>query len=88
MKEINMLVWLTQLGLGVAVPLAGFVWLGVWLQNRFSLGAWCVIVFTLIGLVTAWDGLKISLKAMERLDKSKGKEKKKDESRISFNDHD
>ena len=88
MKELNMLVWLTQLGLGVAVPLAGFIGLGIWLQKRFSLGAWCVILFCVIGMITAFDGLKVSLKAMERLDKSKRKGKKEIKKGVSFNDHD
>ncbi len=88
MKELNMLVWLTQLGMGVAVPLAGFIGLGIWLKNRFSLGAWCVIVFCIIGMITAFDGLKVSLKAMERLDKSKSKGKKEIQTGVSFNDHD
>lgn len=87
MKEINMLVWITQLGIGVAVPLAGFIWLGIWLQNRFSLGAWCVILFCAIGMITAFDGLKVSLKAMERLDKFRKKKEKKEFSGASFNDH-
>ena len=86
MKELNMLVWITQLGMGVAMPLVGFIWLGIWLKNRFSLGAWCVILFCIIGLITALDGLKVSLKTMERLDKSK--KKKKEISGVSFNDHD
>lgn len=88
MKELNMLVWITQLGMGVAMPLVGFIWLGIWLKNRFSLGAWCVILFCVIGLTTAFDGLKVSLKMMERLDKSKKKNKKKEITGVSFNDHD
>ncbi len=88
MKELNMLVWITQLGMGVAMPLVGFIWLGIWLKNRFSLGAWCVILFCVIGLITAFDGLKVSLKTMERLDKSKKKNKKKEITGVSFNDHD
>ena len=32
MKELNMLVWITQLGMGVAMPLVGFIWLGIWLK--------------------------------------------------------
>ena len=87
MKELNMLVWITQLGMGVAMPLAGFIYLGIWLKNRFSLGAWCVILFGVIGLVMALDGLKVSLKTMERLDKSRSK-KEKEISGVSFNDHD
>lgn len=88
MKELNMLVWITQLGMGVAMPLAGFIWLGIWLKNRFSLGAWCVILFCVIGLITAFDGLKVSLKTMERLDKSKKKNREKVMKGVSFNDHD
>lgn len=88
MKELSMLVWLTQLGLGVAMPLAGFTYLGVFLKNRFSLGVWCVILFCAIGVLTAFDGLKVSLKAMERLDKNKRKAEKDEQTGVSFNDHD
>ena len=88
MKELNMLVWLTQLGMGVAMPLAGFIYLGIWLQKKFSLGAWCVILFCAIGMITALDGLRVSLKTMERLDKSKKKKKEKEIPGVSFNDHD
>ncbi|MBR3928358.1 MAG: AtpZ/AtpI family protein [Clostridia bacterium] len=88
MKELNMLVWITQLGMGVAMPLAGFIYLGIWLRNKFSLGAWCVIVFCVIGMITAIDGLRVSLKTMERLDKFKKKKKERDISGVSFNEHD
>ena len=64
MKNLSLLVWLTQLGLSVAVPLAGFVLLGVWLNNRFSLGSWVNVVCVILGLVCAADGLRTSLKAM------------------------
>ena len=37
MKDLSLLVWLTQLGLSVAVPLAGFILLAVWLRSRFGL---------------------------------------------------
>lgn len=87
MKELSMLVWLTQLGMGVAMPLVGFVWLGVWLQKKFSLGAWCVIVFCIIGMISAIDGLRMSLKTMERLDKTKKKKKTSEPKGVSFNDH-
>ena len=83
MKNLSMLVWLTQLGLSVALPLGGFVILGVWLKNQFSLGAWVVIVCALIGLICAIDGLRTSLKAMERL----AKDKKEENPPVSFNDH-
>lgn len=84
MNTLKMLIWMTQLGLSVAIPLAGFVWLAVWLRNRFDLGAWVIICGVLLGLYCAVDGLRISLKAMERM----SRDKKKDEPPpVSFNDH-
>ena len=83
MKNLSLLVWLSQLALSVAMPLAGFVWLGVWLNNQFSWGVWIVVVCTILGLVFAVDGLRYSLKLMERLAKKETDEP----STISFNDH-
>ena len=64
MKHVNLLIWLTQLGISVAVPLGGFVWLGVWLRQRFLLGVWVLLVCIFLGLVCAVDGMRSSLKAM------------------------
>lgn len=72
MKELNMLVWLTQLGLSVAIPLAGFTWLGVWLRGRFALGNWVVVLGLVIGFICAVDGFRSSLKIMERMDSQRG----------------
>ncbi len=84
MKDLSLLVWLTQLGITVAFPIAGFVLIGVWLNNRFHLGTWVIIAGLVIGLCSAITGLRSSLKTLERL--SKGK---KDDTPppISFNDH-
>ena len=84
MKNLSLLTWLSQLALSVAVPLLGFIWLGVWLRNRFSWGIWIVIVCVVLGLVFAMDGLRYSLKLMERLAKNETEQ----ETRISFNEHD
>lgn len=84
MKNISLLVWLSQLALSVAVPLGGFILLGVWLHNQFGWGTWVIIVATALGLICAIDGLRSSLKAMERL----AKEETKDKPPVSFNDHD
>ena len=84
MKNLSLLTWLSQLALSVAVPPIGFVWLGVWLKSRFSWGIWVVIVCVVLGLVFALDGLRYSLKLMERL----AKNETEPETRISFNEHD
>lgn len=85
MKNLNMLVWLTQLGLSVAAPLAGFVLLAFWLRQRFDLGIWVLFVGIALGIVSAIDGFRVSMKAMERM--SKDKPGKNDPPPVSFNDH-
>lgn len=83
MKDVNLLIWLAQLGISVAAPLGGFIWLGIWLQQRFDLGIWVVLAGIFVGLVCAFDGLRVSLKAMERMSKEKNEEPPP----VSFNDH-
>ena len=83
MKELKLLVWLTQLGVSVAFPLVGFVLLGVWLRNHFGLGVWVILCGCAIGLICAIDGFKNSMKIMMNL----GKNKKEEKQPTSFNDH-
>lgn len=85
MKNMNLLVWLTQLGLSVAVPPAVFTLLAVWLRQRFALGVWVIVVAVAIGIICAVDGLRVSLKAMERMAKDKKEEQPPP---VCFNDHD
>ena len=85
MKELALLVWFMQLGLSVAAPLAVYVLIALWLQSRFQLGSWVILAAVLLGVVSAIDGLRTSLRALEKLSR-----KDKDEEKIipvSFNDH-
>ncbi len=84
MKEFHLLVWLTQLGLGVAVPMAGFAYLGIWLQQRFAIGVWIVFLCIALGLLCAISNLRASIRAMERMSKSK---KEEASAPVSFNKH-
>ena len=84
MKHYQLLIWLTQLGISVAAPLGGFIWLGVWLRQRFDLGVWVVLAGIVLGVVCAVDGMRVSLKAMERMAKDK---KDTEPPPVSFNDH-
>jgi hypothetical protein len=85
MKNLTLIIWLTQLGFNVAFPLAGFVLLAVWLQNRFDWGSWVIWAGVAVGVICAVDGLRTSLKAMARLAKDKPEEGPPP---VSFNDHD
>ena len=84
MKNLSLLIWLTQLGLSVAIPPAVFVLLAVWLRNRFQLGAWVIILGAALGAVFAVDGLRQSLKSMDRTAGNDQEEKPP----LGFNDHD
>ena len=84
MKDLKLLIWLTQLGISVAAPLGGFIWLGIWLRQRFQLGVWVVLLCIFLGVVCAIDGMRVSLKAMERMGK---KPEDMDPPPVSFNNH-
>lgn len=86
MKDLSLIVFLTQLGLSVALPLAGFVLLAVWLQKALNWGPWVLFVGIALGLICAIDGLRTTLKAMDRISrKQKGKEDAPPP--VSFNNH-
>ena len=81
MKNVSMLVWLTQLGLSVAVSLALFIWLAAWLRPRW--GNWVLWVGIALALYSAVAGLLSSLRTMKQMS-----EAKKDAPTVAFNDHD
>jgi len=76
------LVWMTQFAFSVVSPLVLFVLGSVWLQERFSLGGWVIVVGIVLGICGAVGGLMNSLKAMRR-----GDGKKDEDPPVSFNDH-
>ena len=83
MKNLKDLVWITQLGLSVATPLALFILAAVWLRNRFNLGGWIIILGAVFGLYSAFS----SVRSFARLYREK-KPKKGDEPPVSFREHD
>ena len=83
MKNVSMLVWLSQLGLSVIAPLAGFILLAVWLHNECGFGNWIIWLGIILGLISAVNGFLNSLKTMDML----AKDEKEREIPPSFNDH-
>lgn len=83
MKDLKLLVWLTQLGMSVALPPAAFIMLAVWLRDAHGLGGWVIWVGIALGIICAVDGLRTSLKTMEQM----SQEKKERPEQVSFNDH-
>lgn len=84
MKNLSMIVWFTQLGLSVALPPAGFIFLASWLRKSCGWGRWVLWVGIILGIIGAVDGLRTSLKAMEKMSEDKDAE----EPPVSFNEHD
>ena len=83
MKDVNLLIWLTQLGLSVAVPPALFILLAVWLRETYGWGAWVIWVAVVLGLYCAITGLVSTLKGITRTTEDK-KSKPKG---ACFNEH-
>lgn len=81
LKDVSLLVFLSQLGLGVVLPLAGFILLGVWLRQALSLGVWIVLVFAAIGAFMAVQGFINTLKTMNRM------AKKPEDATLNYNEH-
>lgn len=77
------LVWLTQFGLSVCMPPILLVACAVWLQKTFAIGQWVVPVGFILGILGAINGLRYSLKAIER----QGKSDSPKPPPVSFNRH-
>lgn len=84
MKQLHLLVWITQLGLSTATPLIGFILLAVWLKDRFCWGNWVIWLGIGLGLYTAIAGFLNCLKTLKRLTE----QEKKDLPPVAFNEHD
>lgn len=86
MKALRLLTWFTQLALSAVSPLLLCIWGAVYLQSRFQLGGWIVLLGVLLGVGGAAADFYNSLSAMKREgdieDKTNGKEPP-----VSFNDH-
>ena len=84
-KALKLLPWITQLGISVAMPLAGFVFLGVWLHRSIGWGQWAIWVGLGLGITGAFNGFRDSLRAMERLSKDRAPSEPPP---TAFNSHD
>lgn len=84
MKNAALLIWLTQLGLSVVVPPVCFILLAVWLHNDHGWGNWVLWAGVILGIFSAAEGLRASLRAMAMLNRNK----KQEETPVSFNEHD
>ena len=83
LKNVSLLVFFSQLGLSVVVPLGGFVALGVWLRNLWNTGVWLVLVMAGMGLFVAASGFINTLRTMKRM-----ADEDDQKPPLSYNEHD
>lgn len=84
MKVLNLLMWVGQFGFSVIFPTLFFLILAVWLQQKFSLGAWIVILLGILGILTSVSTTKACLHSMQKAAEELSNKK---DPPISFNDH-
>ena len=84
MKLLNLLMWVGQFGFSVIFPTLFFLILAVWLQQKFSLGAWVIILLGILGILTSISTTKACLQSMQ---KAAAEVSSKKEPPVSFNDH-
>ena len=66
MKYLSLLTWVGQFGFSCLFPTCVFLMLGVYLQGRFQLGVWVVIVLGIIGFLTSITTARSCLHAMRK----------------------
>lgn len=66
MKYLSLLLWVGQFGFSCLFPTCAFLMLGVYLQGRFDLGVWVVIVLGIIGLLTSISTARSCLQSMRK----------------------
>lgn len=84
MKILNLLLWVTQFGFSILFPMCFFLMLAVWLQTKFGLGMWIIVVFGILGLLTTVSTVKSCLHSLLKAAEEASDRK---EVPIAFNDH-
>ncbi|MBO5129009.1 MAG: AtpZ/AtpI family protein [Oscillospiraceae bacterium] len=85
MKYLSLITWVTQLGFSILFPTCFFLMLAYWLQNRFGLGPWVMVVLGIIGLLTSFSTTKSCVRSML---KAAGEiTEDKSEPPVAFNNH-
>lgn len=84
MKILSLILWVTQFGLSALFPLCLFLYVGFWLQTRFGLGLWVMLLCGVLGFMTSISTVK---SCMRSLLKARDEASSQEKPPISFNDH-
>lgn len=84
MKLLNLLMWVGQFGFSIIFPTCFFLVLAVWLQNRFDLGGWIVVLLGILGVLTSISTTRSCLRSLQKAAEEVSDSKSPP---IAFNDH-
>ncbi len=84
MKLLNLLMWVGQFGFSCIFPTLFFLILAVWLQGKFQIGGWIVVLFGILGILTSIQTARACLHSLLKAAQECSDPK---EPPISFNDH-
>ena len=84
MKLLNLLMWVGQFGFSVIFPTVFFLYLAVWLQNKFGLGMWILVVFGVLGILTSVSTTRSCLRSLRKAAEEASGTKN---TPVSFNNH-
>lgn len=84
MKFLSLIVWVGQFGFSVIFPTLFFLLLASWLQQKFGLGVWIVVVLGVLGILTSISTTRSCLRSLRKAAEEAGSKK---EHPVSFNDH-
>lgn len=66
MKYLSLITWVGQFGFSCLFPTCIFLMLGVYLQGRFNMGVWIVILLGIIGFLTSISTARSCLQSMRK----------------------
>lgn len=84
MKILSLLMWVGQFGFSVLFPTVFFLIAGSWLQHRFGLGMWIMILCGILGLLTTVSTVKSCLHSLKKAAEEASESRTPP---IGFNDH-
>lgn len=84
MKILNLLMWVGQFGFSIIFPTVFFLYLAVWLQNKFGLGMWILVLCGILGVLTTISTAKSCLRSLRKAAEEASGSR---EPPVSFNDH-
>lgn len=84
MKILALLTWVGQFGLSIIFPTLFFLILAVWLQNKYQLGMWIILVLGILGVLTSISTARSCLRSLRKAADEVSGEKQVP---LSFNDH-